>query len=250
MREQVREILMEELKGVLSDVSYRLGVLYAAMERNGQVGSRDLNLAQHQLDGYLIEDNKPTAGSVQWTDVNIVYKGTNYAIQNGNTANKYVYWQFTATDKTILQTSNTKPTLTDDDVLVFVNDGGVHTTEIGSGTLTHGATIVSSSLSGAEVKNGAIGTLQLGSGAVTDAILADNAVTAGKIITGAVTGVEALLRWNSPVLGSVPPLQFIPIAEETGMILPIGNWVLQTACAQNVAWQKQGLPAICMAVNL
>ncbi len=68
--------------------------------------------------------------------------------------------------------------------------------------------------------------------------------------TGAVTGVEALLRWNSPVLGSVPPLQFIPIAEETGMILPIGNWVLQTACAQNVAWQKQGLPAICMAVNL
>jgi diguanylate cyclase (GGDEF)-like protein len=68
--------------------------------------------------------------------------------------------------------------------------------------------------------------------------------------TGAITGVEALLRWNSPVLGSVAPLQFIPIAEETGMILPIGQWVLQTACAQNVAWQKQGLPAICMAVNL
>jgi EAL domain-containing protein (putative c-di-GMP-specific phosphodiesterase class I) len=68
--------------------------------------------------------------------------------------------------------------------------------------------------------------------------------------TGAVTGVEALLRWNNKALGSVAPLQFIPIAEETGMILPIGHWVLKTACAQNVAWQRQGLPAICMAVNL
>lgn len=68
--------------------------------------------------------------------------------------------------------------------------------------------------------------------------------------SGAITGVEALLRWQSPVLGSVTPTQLIPVAEETGMIIPIGKWVLQTACAQNVAWQKQGLPAICMAVNL
>jgi len=68
--------------------------------------------------------------------------------------------------------------------------------------------------------------------------------------TGTITGVEALLRWNNPYLGSVTPTQFIPVAEETGLILPIGRWVMKTACAQNIAWQRQGLPAICMAVNL
>ena len=68
--------------------------------------------------------------------------------------------------------------------------------------------------------------------------------------TGAITGVEALIRWQNPQLGSVSPMQFIPLAEETGLIVPIGRWVLRTACAQNVAWQRQGLPPICMAVNL
>jgi diguanylate cyclase (GGDEF)-like protein/PAS domain S-box-containing protein len=68
--------------------------------------------------------------------------------------------------------------------------------------------------------------------------------------TGAITGVEALLRWDNPYLGSVTPMQFIPVAEETGLIVPIGRWVMKTACAQNVAWQRQGLPPVCMAVNL
>ncbi|HQG64779.1 MAG TPA: EAL domain-containing protein [Smithella sp.] len=68
--------------------------------------------------------------------------------------------------------------------------------------------------------------------------------------TDEITGVEALLRWNSKYLGVVTPAQFIPIAEETGLIVPIGRWVLKTACAQNVAWQKQGLPPVSMAVNL
>jgi diguanylate cyclase (GGDEF)-like protein/PAS domain S-box-containing protein len=68
--------------------------------------------------------------------------------------------------------------------------------------------------------------------------------------TGEITGVEALLRWDNPYLGSVTPTQFIPVAEETGLIVPIGRWVMKTACAQNVAWQRQGLPSVCMAVNL
>jgi diguanylate cyclase (GGDEF)-like protein/PAS domain S-box-containing protein len=68
--------------------------------------------------------------------------------------------------------------------------------------------------------------------------------------TEIITGVEALLRWNNPELGAVTPMQFIPVAEETGLIVPVGKWVLETACAQNVAWQRQGLPALCMAVNL
>jgi EAL domain-containing protein (putative c-di-GMP-specific phosphodiesterase class I) len=70
------------------------------------------------------------------------------------------------------------------------------------------------------------------------------------IRTGDITGVEALLRWWNHDLGSVSPATFIPLAEDTGLIVPIGEWVLKTACAQNVAWQKQGLPPICMAVNL
>jgi len=68
--------------------------------------------------------------------------------------------------------------------------------------------------------------------------------------TNMITGVEALLRWQNPYLGSVTPTQFIPVAEETGLSIPIGKWVLKTACAQNIAWQQQGLPAVCMAVNL
>ena len=65
-----------------------------------------------------------------------------------------------------------------------------------------------------------------------------------------ITGVEALLRWNNSKFGSVSPAVFIPIAEETGLIVEIGRWVLMTACKQNVEWQRQGLPALCVSVNL
>lgn len=68
--------------------------------------------------------------------------------------------------------------------------------------------------------------------------------------TGAITGVEALLRWKNPILGSITPTQFIPVAEETGMIVSIGRWVMKTACAQNIDWQNQGLPPVRVAVNL
>ena len=68
--------------------------------------------------------------------------------------------------------------------------------------------------------------------------------------TGQITGVEALLRWTHPDLGVLPPAQFIPLAEETGLIVPIGRWVLKQACAQNMAWQRRGLRPVSMAVNL
>lgn len=68
--------------------------------------------------------------------------------------------------------------------------------------------------------------------------------------SGAISGVEALLRWQNPELGAVSPAQFIPVAEETGLIVPIGKWVLRIACMQNMAWQHAGLPPVCMAVNL
>ena len=68
--------------------------------------------------------------------------------------------------------------------------------------------------------------------------------------SGKVVGVEALIRWNHPTLGLVAPGYFISIAEESGLIIPIGEWVLREACCQNVAWRKQGLPNIVMSVNL
>jgi diguanylate cyclase (GGDEF)-like protein len=70
------------------------------------------------------------------------------------------------------------------------------------------------------------------------------------MVTGQITGVEALLRWMHPELGMISPMQFIPLAEETGLIVPIGRWVLKEACAQNMAWQRRGLRPISMAVNL
>jgi EAL domain-containing protein (putative c-di-GMP-specific phosphodiesterase class I) len=70
------------------------------------------------------------------------------------------------------------------------------------------------------------------------------------IRTGKITGMEALLRWQHPDLGTIAPLKFLPIAEETGLTVPIGRWVLTTACLQNMAWQKQGLPQLSIAVNL
>jgi EAL domain-containing protein (putative c-di-GMP-specific phosphodiesterase class I) len=63
-------------------------------------------------------------------------------------------------------------------------------------------------------------------------------------------GFEALVRWQHPEHGMISPADFIPLAEETGLIVPIGEWVLHTACRQNRAWQKQGLPAVRMAVNI
>ena len=68
--------------------------------------------------------------------------------------------------------------------------------------------------------------------------------------TNRVFGCEALLRWNQPELGMVSPAKFIPLAEETGLIVPIGEWVLRTACLQSMAWQNAGLAPITMAVNI
>ncbi|ARU32722.1 hypothetical protein CAP31_14260 [Sulfuriferula sp. AH1] len=67
---------------------------------------------------------------------------------------------------------------------------------------------------------------------------------------GAVVGAEALLRWQHPQLGMLPPGRFISVAEDSGLIVPIGDWVLQEACRQAMAWQQAGLPELVIAVNL
>ncbi|MEH7526327.1 EAL domain-containing protein [Bacillus sp. JJ1503] len=70
-------------------------------------------------------------------------------------------------------------------------------------------------------------------------------LTSGKII-----GIEALIRWNHPKKGVISPAEFIPLAEESGLIIPIGEWVLRTACMQNKAWQDIGLSPVVISVNL
>lgn len=71
-----------------------------------------------------------------------------------------------------------------------------------------------------------------------------------EIESARIVGLEALVRWQHPVRGLVPPMQFIPLAEESGLIEPIGEWVLRTACAQAAAWQHSGLPALRMGINV
>ena len=70
------------------------------------------------------------------------------------------------------------------------------------------------------------------------------------IATGGIVGVEALLRWQHPELGFVPPDRFIRIAENSGLIVPIGEWVLRAACSQARKWQVEGLPEVRIAVNV
>lgn len=71
-----------------------------------------------------------------------------------------------------------------------------------------------------------------------------------KSLTGEIAGLEALIRWKSPELGTVSPGEFIPLAEETGLIVPLGDWVLKTACAQAKAWQETGYINVPISINI
>ncbi len=70
------------------------------------------------------------------------------------------------------------------------------------------------------------------------------------LATGRIVGLEALLRWNHPTRGAIPPSEFVPLAEETGLIIPLGQWVIRKACLQAKAWQNKGLPPVRVSVNL
>lgn len=176
--QEQRQSMKEEVDSALHDVTYRIGVLRETGKRGEtRIHTSDLNTATHMFDGYVFTNNAPSAGSISWSDLNITYKGITYNITNGNTANKYIWWDFDATDKTKLVSGNTKPTLTNDDILIGINDGGTFHSTMTAGKVVHGAVLGDST----------IGTSELGNGAVTEAILGNNAVTGNKISGGAVT---------------------------------------------------------------
>ena len=70
------------------------------------------------------------------------------------------------------------------------------------------------------------------------------------IASGQLIGAEALVRWKHPERGLVPPAEFIPLAEATGLVVQVGEWVLEAACAQAQRWKEMGLPPIRLAVNV
>jgi EAL domain-containing protein (putative c-di-GMP-specific phosphodiesterase class I) len=71
-----------------------------------------------------------------------------------------------------------------------------------------------------------------------------------RLDTGAISGVEALLRWNRPGHGLIAPAEFIPLLEDTGLIVPVGAWVIHTVCRQIAEWQRTGVGTVCIAINL
>jgi len=70
------------------------------------------------------------------------------------------------------------------------------------------------------------------------------------VVTGRIVGAEALIRWQHPERGLLPPAEFIPLVEDAGLVIPIGEWAIQTVCAQSAAWTREGLDAVPVAVNL
>lgn len=193
IRKIVREVLDRELKSLLRDVTYRLGVLderaKQLMGESHRITSGMLNLPMHQLDGFVITDNSPTAGKIAWADCNIVYKGTVYEIDNGNTDKKFVWWEADSTP-TKFKVGDAKPSLTDDDVLVCINDGGAHQMVIGVGRMTPGSSILTGTVDSAEIAAGAVLTGKIASSAITEGLLATGAVTVNKIGAGAVSDVK------------------------------------------------------------
>lgn len=188
----IDEAIDKKFKHILDDISYRIGVLYDTTANAlgvgiGRVGSRDLNLATHQLDGFTFTDNSPSSGYIAWSDCNIVYKGTSYTIANGNTNKKYIWWDYDATPNTAFQTSDTKPTLSDDDVMIAINNGGTHQLVIGQGRLVNGAIILDGTIGSNEIANNAVSATKIIDGAISSTKLASGAVTSSALASGAVT---------------------------------------------------------------
>ena len=186
----VNRAFTDGFKSVLHDITYRIdSLMNMGLRQSGlphRITSEMLSLAHPILDGFTITDNSPEAGSIAWADCNVMYKGTKHTITNGNTSDKYLYWTMATTPATF-KTSATKPALTDDDILICINNNGVHQLVIGEGRMVDGAILLDGSIGSGEIGSGAVTTAKIASAAITNGLLATDAVQAGNIATGAVT---------------------------------------------------------------
>jgi len=194
LEQTVERVIEKKFASVLHDIDYRIKTLYDAADRlagvGDKVGSRDLNLAHHMIDGYTFTDNSPVAGSIAWAGCHIVYKGTDYVITDGNTASKYVWWDFSAVPNTVFQTSATKPALTADDVLVAINDGGAARVMLVPGKMLHGGAMLDGTVNSSEIGSSAVTSDKLAALSVIEGKLADSAVTANKLGGASVTSAK------------------------------------------------------------
>jgi hypothetical protein len=156
----------------------------------GAVTEAKTNWQTHLLSDYGIADNTPMVGFISWSGVKIVYKGVEYEVMDGSTDKLYVWWDFDY--PTIMQTAQTLPTMTDDDVLVFLNKNGTHLV-VPKATVVDGSLLVSESVLTDALAANAVTAIKIAAGAVQTAALAAGAVTAEKISVENLAAISANL---------------------------------------------------------
>lgn len=186
----VTRVMDDKFAHVLEDISWRIEQAYSIAGRNGEgknrVYAEDLNLQdRHFITGYTLTNNSPTAGQVAWADLHMVYNGQNYDITNGSTANMYIWWSPTTTPLA-LQSSNTKPTLSTGEVLLFINSGGVGKVMLSDTNTSLPSVLANGAVDSSAILANAVTSTAIADGAVVGAALGANAVTSGKIADGAV----------------------------------------------------------------
>lgn len=187
LHNEIETILQDRFAHILDDISFRISQVYDLLDRvgatgvpSGKVYAEDLNLpGRHLLTGYTVTANSPAAGSIAWTDLHMVYNGTDTLITNGSTANKYAWWSPNTTP-TVLQSANTKPNLASGEVLLFLNVSGTPTV-----MLSDTNSSMPKALADGTVDSGAIIA-----DAVTSAAIADSAVVSDAIASNAVIGTK------------------------------------------------------------
>jgi len=194
----------------------------------GAVTTAKLTIASHFVDNLVLTNNSPSAGYIAWSACTMTYNGTQQSISGGNTAEKYIYWDFDTTP-TVFRTSATKPSLTASDCLIAINDTGTARQVLGA-TLIHGNSIMAGSIYADEIAALTITAAKIATDAITADKIQANAVTANKILAGEI-------GTNHLVAGAVTSAK---IAANTIVAANIATGVI-TANEVNVASLKAAI---------
>jgi len=185
MRKLLRKLLiwLGVSQPLVEDVDYRIRVLKGL--GYGLVGSQQLVIFHHLLDGFTVTDNSPQVGYIAWSNLHIVYKGIDYTITDGNTNLKFAWWDYSVSTTT-LQCQDTLPDTTDDDLIIFLNKNGIHAT-VPTTTCIDGSLIITESILAGALSANCVTSEKIYAGAVIAEKIATDAVVADKIYAGAIT---------------------------------------------------------------